>query len=186
MPAQRTDVDKRRYAKGAARGGPFGERHRLARGGSVASVLCRCILRPVDMSDAPAGTSLHRLTLHCCPARIAVSASASLSLISVAGQQGDVGTYRQGASVVFQNERMPVQRTDVDKRRYAKGRPAEVQWHPFFVVASFGRLTCRTHLPVRPYIAYLYIAYLYIAYPYIASPCIAVLHASSRFLPVFS
>ena len=48
---------------------------------------------------------------------------------------------------------MPVQRTDVDKRRYAKGRPAEVQWHPFFVVASFGRLKRRTHLPVRPYIA---------------------------------
>ena len=73
---------------------------------------------------------------------------------------------------------MPAQRTDVYKRRYAKGRPAEVQWHPFFVVASFGRLTCRTHLPVRPYIAYPYIAYpyiayLYIAYLYIAYPCIA-------------
>ena len=65
--------------------------------------------------------------LHCRPARIAVSASASLSLIGVAGQQGDVGTYRQGASDVFQNERMPVQRTDVDKRRNAKGRCAEVQ-----------------------------------------------------------
>ena len=103
----------------------------------------------------------------CCPARIAVSASASLSLIGVAYQQGDVGTYRQGASVVFQNERIPVQRTDVYKRRYAKGRPAEVQWHPFFVVASSGRLTCRTHLPVRPYIA---------------GPRIAVLHASRFFL----
>ena len=88
----------------------------------MVSVLCRCILRPVDTSDAPAGTSLHR-----CPARIAVFASACLSLIGVAGQQGDVGTYRQGASVVFHNERMPAQRTDVDKRRDAKGRPAEVQ-----------------------------------------------------------
>ena len=129
---------------------------------------------PVDTSDAPAGTSLHRR-----PARIAVFASTSLSLIGVAGQQGDVGTYRQGASVVFHNERMPAQRTDVDKRRDAKGRPAEVllgkvtgwpaevQWYPFFVVASSGRLKRRTHLPVRPYIA---------------SPCIAVLHAS----PVFS
>ena len=92
----------------------------------------------------------------CRPARIAVSASASLSLIGVAYQQGDVGTYRQGASVVFQNERIPVQRTDVDKRRYAKGRPVEVQWHPFFVDASSGRLTRRTHLPVRPYIAVLH------------------------------
>ena len=92
----------------------------------MASVLCSSILRPVETSDAPAGTSLHRLPLHCCPVRIAVSASASLSLISVAGQQGDVGTYRQGASVVFQNERIPVQRTDVDKRRYANGRCAEV------------------------------------------------------------
>ena len=92
----------------------------------------------------------------CRPARIAaVSAFSSLFLIGVAGQQGayrDVPT--RCASDVFQNERIPVQRTDVDKRRYAKGRPAEVQWHPFFVVASSGRLTRRTHLPVRPYIAY--------------------------------
>ena len=49
----------------------FWGRHRLARGGSRVSVLCRCILRPVDTSDAPAGTSLHRRPLHCRPARIA-------------------------------------------------------------------------------------------------------------------
>ena len=36
------------------------------------------------------------------------------------------------------------------------GWPVEVQWHPFFVDASSGRLTCRTHLPVRPYIAVLH------------------------------
>ena len=65
---------------------------------------------------------------------------------------------------------MPAQRTDVDKRRNAKGRPVEVQWHPFFVDASSGRLTRRTHLPVRLYIAYLYIAYPCIACPYIACP----------------
>ena len=64
---------------------------------------------------------------------------------------------------------MPVQRTDVDKRRDAKGRCAEVQWHPFFVDASSGRLTRRTHLPVRPYIA---------------GPCIAGLHVPPRFLPL--
>ena len=101
----------------------------MQRGGARrfrASVLCRCILRPVDTSDVPAGTSLHRLPLHRCPARIAVSAFASISLIPVAGQQGNVGTYRQGASVVFQNERMPAQRTDAYKRRDAKGRPVEI------------------------------------------------------------
>ena len=146
-------VGARRFFWGKAPAGP--RRFR-------ASVLCRCILRPVETSDAPAGTSLHR-----CPARIAVFSFSSLSLIRVAGQQGDVGTYRQGASVVFQNVRMPAQRTDVDKRRDAKGRCAEVQWHPFFVDASSGWLTRRTHLPVRPYIA---------------GPYVAVLHAS----PVFS
>ena len=109
MPAQRTDVDKRRYAKGQpveVQWHPF---------------FCSSILRPVDTSDAPAGTSLHRLPLHRCPARIAVSASASLSLIKIAGQQGDVGTYRQGASVVFQNERMSAQAQTLIKRRDAKG-----------------------------------------------------------------
>ena len=59
--------------------------------------------------DAPAGTSLHRR-----PARIAVFSFSSLSLIGVASQQGDVGTYRQGASVVFQNERMPAQRISIN------------------------------------------------------------------------
>ncbi len=57
----------------------------------MASVLCSSILRPVDMSDAPAGTSLHRLSLAspipciACPARIA-AVSACVFLIGVAGQ----------------------------------------------------------------------------------------------------
>ena len=101
----------------------------MQRGGARrfrASVLCRCILRPVDTSDVPAGTSLHRLPLHCRPARIAVSAFASISLIPVAGQQCHVGTYRQVRPLFFKMNGCRHSAQTLIKRQDAKGRPAEV------------------------------------------------------------
>ena len=143
-------VGARRFFWGKAPAGPWRFR---------ASVLCSSILRPVETSDAPAGTSLHRLPLHRCPARIAVSASASLSLISVAGQQGNVGTYRQGASVVFQNERMPAQAQTLIKRRYAKRRCAEVllgEGTGWPAEVQVGRLVIPLSFPILSHISFFY------------------------------
>ena len=92
----------------------------------MASVLCSSILRPVETSDAPAGTSLHRLPLHYRPARITVFASASLFLIGVAGQQGDVGTYRQVRPLFFKMNVCRHSAQTLIKRRDAKGRCADI------------------------------------------------------------
>ena len=78
MPAQRTDVDKRRDAKGRLVEVLLGKAPTGARR-FRASVFCRCILRPVETSDAPAGTSLHRRPLHCRPLHCRPARTAAVS-----------------------------------------------------------------------------------------------------------